>query len=68
MRRAREERFLMNTSRTIASIVVRALIGEELASSSVSSGASITPFYIMAVGIAVCAGGGLSWGAARHGR
>ncbi len=67
MRWAREERFLMNTSRTIALIVVGALIGEELVHRRFRRGVD-NPFYVMAVGIAVGAGGSLAWGAARRGR
>ncbi len=58
----------MNTSRTIALIVVGALIGGRVGLIAGLVGGVDNPFYIMAVGIAVGAGGSLAWGAARRGR
>jgi len=58
----------MNTSRAIASIVVGALIGGGVGLIVGSVGGVDNPFYIMAVGIAVGAGGSLAWDAARRGR
>jgi hypothetical protein len=58
----------MNTSRTIALIVVGALVGGGVGPIAGFVGGVDNPFYIMAVGIAVGAGGSLSWGAAERGR
>ena len=55
----------MNTSGTIALIVVGALVGGGV---GLIVGGVDNPFYIMAVGIAVGAGGSVAWGAARRGR
>lgn len=58
----------MSISRTIASIVAGALIGGGIGLIAGSVGGADNPFYIMAVGIAVGAGGSLAWDAARRGR
>ena len=58
----------MNTSRTIALIVVGALIGGGVRLIAGFVGGVDNPFYIMAVGMAVGVGGSLAWGAARRGR